>query len=182
MPEIFDYLKPTTLKVLAFFFDRPRGEFHEREVMRLAKISKGSANKILRQLAALALLDRAEKGRMVFYRLKSEDPFVRHMKIAGNVWALRPFVESLKASARKVLLFGSCAEGADGPESDIDVFILTEDKSVAKNSVSAFNLGSARPVAPIIMDAGEFAVLRRRDKPLFERIDRGVLLWETASA
>jgi predicted nucleotidyltransferase len=119
---------------------------------------------------------------MVFYRLKSEDPFVRHMKIAGNVWALRPFVESLKASARKVLLFGSCAEGADGPESDIDVFILTEDKSVAKNSVSAFNLGSARPVAPIIMDAGEFAVLRRRDKPLFERIDRGVLLWETASA
>ncbi|MCX6575394.1 MAG: hypothetical protein NTV82_03255 [Candidatus Aminicenantes bacterium] len=66
MPEILDFLTPTTLKVLEFFFANSRIEYHEREIVRKAKISKGSANKILRRLAELALLTRVQKGRMVF--------------------------------------------------------------------------------------------------------------------
>ncbi|OGD24710.1 MAG: hypothetical protein A2Y69_01105 [Candidatus Aminicenantes bacterium RBG_13_59_9] len=180
MPEKMDFLKPTTLKVLEFFFAHPSAEYHEREVLRGTGISKGSANKILRELAALSILDRAEKGRMVFYRLNAGDPLVRQMKVLWNVWALRPFVEGLKATARKVLLFGSCAEGTDAPESDIDVLILTDDRKTAKEKVSAFNRKSGRQAAPVIVDGAEFAGMRKEDRPLFERIDRGIVLWETA--
>lgn len=180
MPEKMDFLKPTTLKVLGFFFAHPTAEYHEREVLRHTGISKGSANKILRELAALSILGRAEKGRQVFYRLNSGDPFVRQMKVLWNVWELRPFVEGLKEAARKVLLFGSCAEGTDVPESDIDVLILTDDREAVKRAVSAFNRGSERPLAPIIVDFEDYARIRREDRPLFERIDRGLVLWETA--
>ena len=175
-----NFMKPTTLKVLKFFFAHPTAEYHEREVLRHTGISKGSANKILRELAALSILGRAEKGRMVFYRLNTGDPIVRQLKVLWNVWALRPFVEGLKETARKVLLFGSCAEGTDVPESDIDILILTDDREAAKKAVSAFNRRSERPLAPIIVDFEEFAGIRREDRPLFERIDRGLSLRETA--
>src|SRR4030042_1462321 len=110
MPIKLDFIKPTTLRVLEFFFAHPAAEFHEREVLRRVKISKGSANKILRQLAALALLIRAEKGRMVFYRLNADEPFVKQMKALLNIWVLRLFVHGLRESARRIILFGSCAE------------------------------------------------------------------------
>jgi predicted nucleotidyltransferase len=179
MPEKMDFLKPTTLKVLEFFFTHPAVECHEREVLRGAGISKGSANKILRELAGLAILRRTEKGRMVFYRLIADDPFVRQMKVLWNVWALRPFIRGMEGTARKILLFGSSAEGADSPESDIDILILTNEKTTAREKVSAFNRKSGRQLAPIIVDAMEFAAMRKEDRPLFERIDRGIVLWET---
>ena len=65
-------------------------------------------------------------------------------------------------------------------ESDIDVLILTDDKTAAKEHVSAFNGKAGRQVTPIVVDKTEFAALRKEDKPLFERIDRGIVLWETA--
>lgn len=175
-----DFITPTTLRVLEFFFSHPMAEFHEREVMRGAAISKGSANRILRRLAALSLLRRTGKGRMVFYRLETGDPVVKQMKVLANVWMLRSFVEGMKGTARKVMLFGSCAEGTDISESDIDVLIVTDDKKTVKEKVSAFNQKSERLMAPIMVNVEEFSNMRKQDRPLYERVDRGITLWETA--
>jgi len=180
MPEKLDFLTPTTLKVLEFFFSNSMKEFHERDIVRKARISKGSANKILRHLADSALLQREKKGRMVFYRLNTGNPVVRHLKILNNLWTLRKFVEETKERAKRVILFGSCAEGTDVMESDIDIFILTKEKKAVKESVSRFNQKSERKISPIILDVDEFMKMKREDRPLYERIDRGVVLWEMA--
>lgn len=180
MPEKLDFLTPTTMKVLEFFFINSLKEFHEREIVRNANISKGSANKILRHLADLALLQREKKGRMVFYRLNTRDPFIKHLKILSNLWTLRKFIDENKEKAKKIILFGSCADGTDVRESDIDVFILTQEKKVVKESVSRFNQRSERKISPIILGIGEFMKMKREDEPLYERIDRGVVLWEMA--
>lgn len=180
MPEKLDFLTPTTLKVLEFFFANSRAEFHEREIIRNAKISKGSANNILRQLADLTLLTRTKKGRMVFYRLNAGEPLVKQLKILSNVWILRAFVAENQERTKKIILFGSGAEGTDVSESDIDIFILTDKKTPIKESVIRFNRKSPRKISPIILDVDEFVKMKKEDKPLFERIDRGVVLWETA--
>jgi len=180
MPDKLDFLTPTTLKVLEFFFANSMAEFHEREIIRNAKISKGSANKILRRLAELALLTRARKGRMVFYRLNAGDPLVKQLKILSNVWELRGFVEENEERTKKIILFGSSAEGTDVSESDIDILILTDEKTPLKESVSRFNRKSTRKISPIILDVDEFVKMKKEDKPLFERIDKGVVLLETA--
>lgn len=179
MPEILDFLTPTTLKVLEFFLANSRTEFHEREIIRNVEISKGSANKILRRLAELTLLIRTKKGRMAFYRLNAGNPLVKQLKILSNVWALKGFVAENEDRTKKIILFGSGAEGTDVSESDIDIFILTDEKMSLKESVSRFNRKSARKISPIILDVEEFVKMKREDKPLFERIDRGVILWET---
>jgi predicted nucleotidyltransferase len=178
MPEKLDFLTPTTLKLLEYFIIHSMEEFHEREIVRNVKISKGSANKILRHLAELSLLLRQKKGRMVFYRLNTGDPSVRQLKIMRNVWNLRKFVDLTKDRAQMIILFGSCAEGTDVRESDIDIFILTGEKKIAREHVSRLNEKNDREISPIILDANEFSTLKREDEPLYERIDRGIILWQ----
>jgi len=180
MPQKLDFMTQKSLQVLEFFFANSTEEFHEREIIRKVKISKGSANRILRRLAELAILARTQKGRMVFYKLSTGDPVVRQLKILSNLWVLRKFVGENKGRTKKIILFGSCAEGTDVRESDIDVFILTDEKKMVKESVSRFNRKSEMKISPIILDVNEFTKMKREDRPLFERIDRGIVLWETS--
>jgi len=169
-----------TLKILEFFFADSRAEFHEREVIRRAKVSKGSANKILRRLATLTLLIRTKKGRMVFYKLNEGDSRVRQLKILSNIWILHDFVAENEGRTTKMVLFGSAAEGSDTGESDYDILFLADQKTILKESISRFNRNSSRIISPIILDMNEFVKMKREDKPLFERIDRGIILWQTA--
>lgn len=177
MPEILDFLTPTTLKILDLFIVHSMEEFHEREIVRKSKTSKGSANKILRHLADLKLLQREKKGRMVFYRLNTDDPIIKQLKIMKNLWILRKFIEEIKESTKKIILFGSCAEGTDVKESDIDILILTGEKNFVKEKVSRFNQKREKKISPIILDVNEFTEMKREDEPLYERIDRGIVLW-----
>ena len=85
MPEKLDFITPTFMTVFEFFLEDPTQEHHEREVVREAKVSKGSANKILRRLADMDFLIRETKGRMVFYRLNVREPAVRQFKVLANV-------------------------------------------------------------------------------------------------
>lgn len=64
MPEKLDFITPTLMTVFELFLDDPMQEHHEREVIRETKVSKGSANAILRKLTYLGLLTRERKGRM----------------------------------------------------------------------------------------------------------------------
>ena len=180
MLDKLDFLTPTTLKVLEYFLANSRNEYHEREIARNAKISNGSANKILRRLAELSLLKKTRKGRMVFYKLNAEDPVVKQFKILNNIWILRAFVAENKERTNKIILFGSCSEGTDINESDIDIVILTDNKTSLMDNISRFNRKNERNISPLILNETEFAKMKREDRPLYERIDRGVILWETA--
>jgi predicted nucleotidyltransferase len=169
-----------TLRILEFFFADSRAECHEREVIRRAKVSKGSANKILRRLAALTLLNRTKKGRMVFYELNESDSRVRQLKILSNIWKLHDFVAENEERTTKMVLFGSSADGSDIGESDYDILFLTNQKTILKDNISRFNRNSSRKISPILLDMTEFVKMKREDKPLFERIDRGIILWQMA--
>ncbi len=180
MPQLLSILTPATFKTLELFLANPYADFHEREVMRRARISKGSANRTLRRLASLDLLGRVVRGRMAFYRLNADDPFIKQAKVLLNVGGVNGLVHSLRKIATRIVLFGSCAEGTDTPESDIDILIVAEEKKHAMVQVRSFNRSSARPVSPIIVNTEEFTRLKREDRPLFERIEKGVVLWEAA--
>jgi len=116
---------------------------------------------------------------MVFYKLNLREPMVRQFKVLVNVCALKELLDTLKQHSRRIILFGSSAQGTDVRESDLDLFILTSEKSYVRSKIRAFNKSGGRKVAPIIVDANEFASLRREDRPLYENIERGITLWET---
>ena len=173
-----DFIKPATLRVMEAFFSDPVEKAYEMEVVKRSGVSKGSANKILRNLTELGLLKREEKGRMVFYELDLRSPLVRQFKVLYNIWQLNDFLENAKQNAVKIMLFGSCSDGTDAKESDIDILIITKDKAAARENVSSFNRKSEKRISPIIVDNGEFATMRKQDEPLYERIERGIVLWE----
>ncbi len=179
MPEKLSSFTPTILKVLEFFFENPTESFHEREVMRKSKVSKGSANKILRKLSNMEFLTREEKGRMVFYSLNMKNIAVRQFKIFYNVWMLKPLIDKIKQNAEKIVLFGSVAEGADVKESDIDMLIIAEEKNATKDRISEYNRKSKRKISPIILDFNGLLKLKKDDVPLYERIEKGIVLWES---
>jgi len=179
MPEKLDFITPTLMTVLEFFLSEPIQEYHEREVVRRTKVSKGSANKILRMLASKSFLLREKKGRMVFYRLNAKDSMVRQFKVLVNVYTLKDLLTQMKEHCRRIILFGSCAQGTDVKESDIDLLILTSEKELIRRRISEYNRKNKRKIAPIVADANEFIKLKREDKPLYENIEKGIVLWET---
>jgi len=178
MVEKLDFITPTLMEILQLFLNDPMGEYHEREVMRRTRVSKGSANKMLRLLAKEGFVERQRKGRMVFYSLNTKEPAARQFKILVNVFALRSLINQLKKHARRIVLFGSCAQGTDVKDSDSDLFVLTFEKDIVRRTISKFSRKHERKIAPIIADATGFVRLKNSDRPLYENIERGVVLWE----
>jgi len=179
MPEKLDFITPTLLKVIYVFHEYTGQEFHEREVMRRARISKGSANSILRRLAQVEVLEGRRVGRMVFYRLNTRSPLARQMKVLLNIYSLRGLLKGIRPYCRKILLFGSCAEGLDVSDSDIDLLVLTQEKGKAKVEISTHQGEIGRRIAAIVVSASEFARMKREDRALYDGISRGITLWES---
>lgn len=173
------FVTPTLMQVLEFFLEEPSKEYHEREVVRKTGVSKGSAGKILKLLTNLGFLTRQEKGRLAIYRLKQDEATVKQFKVLLNVFALKPLSDMLKDNSKRVVLFGSCAQGLDTKDSDIDLLIVTDKKETASKAISDFNKKSQRRVAPITVNMNEYISLKRNDKPLYENIERGITLWES---
>jgi len=178
MVQKLDFITPTFIRVLDLFIADPLQEHHEREVMRLAGVSKGSANRILHELFEKGFITAQRKGRMVFYRLDLKSPSARQFKILSNVYSLKELLERLQSYSRRIVLFGSCAQGTDVKESDVDLMVLADQKDAVRKEINRFNSKEKRRVAPIIVDANELAKLRREDKALYENIERGIVLWE----
>ena len=178
IPEKIDFITPTVMSVLEFFLNDPMKEYYGREVSRKTNVSVGSANKILRLLTELDFLTQERKGKMLIYKLNLKEPTVKQFKILISIFSLKKLVGELKPDSRRVVLFGSCSQGTDTKESDIDMLIITAEKEPVRKIINEFNRKQERHIAPIVVDMNEFIRLKNEDKPLYENIDRGIVLWE----
>ena len=168
----------TSFKVLAPLMDDPMREFYQREIARMARVSVGATNQTLRVLSDREIVTRERRGRMFFYRYNLKNPVARQLKILSNVGNLDRLVKQLGEHSKRIILFGSCAEGSDVKNSDMDLFVLTDEKTRARETIDQFKGRTNRRVAPIILSANEFVALRSKDKPLHDRILGGIVLWQ----
>ena len=173
-----NFLTPTALNVLYFLLSNPMKQFHEREIVRQTEVSVGAINQILKKLHKAGLVERDRRGRMNFYRANLKNPVARQFKVLFNVSALDDLVDQIKQTSERVVLFGSCAEGTDVEESDIDLFVLSSDVEVVQSKISKYEQMFDRRISPIVVDSRGFAKIKSKDKSLYERISRGIRLWE----
>jgi predicted nucleotidyltransferase len=171
------FITPTLMKIFEFFLENPMNEYHEREVVRKTNVSKGSAGKTLKLLTNIGFLRREEKGRMALYRLNMKEPTGRQFKILINTFVLKDLVDKIKQQSSKVILFGSCAQGTDTKDSDIDLMVITTEKEQVKKTVNEFNQKSEKKIAPIVVSMNEYILMKKEDTPLYENIERGITLW-----
>ena len=150
--------------------------YYQREIANEANISVGSANRVLPDLVRNGLVTKEEKGKIHIYRYNIDDPAARQLKVLFNVLELKEMVEGIKPHAKRVIMFGSCSGGTDVKDSDVDLFILTDEKNVVAEKVRSFSL--RRLISPIIVDANDYVNLRNQDRPLYDEVLRGIKLWE----
>jgi predicted nucleotidyltransferase len=79
---------------------------------------------------------------------------------------------------RKIILYGSCATGEDTNESDIDLFIVTENKTKVLNEIRKETRRLDREIKPVIVRVEEYLAMRNRKEVLLEELNNGIILWE----
>ncbi len=173
-----NFITPKCLDVLYFLLTNPMEQFHEREIVRRTGVSVGAVNQILRKLHEAGLVEKDRRGRTNLYRANLKSPVARQFKILLNVFTLNDLINKIKQVSERIVLFGSCAEGTDVKGSDIDLFVLTSDIKTVQHEVRICEQKIDRRLSPIIIDSNELAKMKKRDKPLYERIFRGITLWE----
>jgi predicted nucleotidyltransferase len=165
-------------QVLRFLSDHIGQSFYEREIVPHVDASRSAVNLATRSLHQAGLLIRERRGRMSFYAANDRHPFVRQFKILSTVAHLEPLLQVLRPLARQVTLFGSCAQGTDTVESDVDLFILTPDRRQTITAIGQCPLD--RRIQPVITDNQELAALKERDAAFYAQVQKGIVLWVEA--
>jgi len=160
----------TEMKLLGFISARD-GELYERQIAKEAKVSTGSVNNIMKDFARMGLVTRTKKGHMIFYARNDRSALLRQFKISMTLNSLREPMEKIAPLSRRIILFGSCAEGRNGEKSDIDLFVLSREKEAIRRILDDYP-----GIQAIILDSSEYTDLQQKDKPLYDRIQRGIEL------
>jgi len=161
----------TEMKVLSFISGRD-SPLYERQIADGAGVSAGSANSILRGFAKSGLVNLERKGKMLFYQRNDRSPVLRQFKVFTTINGLMPMMERIAPVCQRIVLFGSCAAGRDGENSDIDLFVLSMEKETVRHI-----LAENGKIRAILLDSAEYSLLSRKDRPLYDRINMGIEIW-----
>jgi predicted nucleotidyltransferase len=172
-----NFVTSKSLQVLYFLLLNPTEQFHGREIVRQTGVSVGAVNQFLRKFYEIGLVEMDKRGKTNLYRANLRNPASRQFKVLFNVLTLNSLINKIKQSSDRIILFGSCAEGIDAKDSDIDLFVLTSNPENIRREIRRHQQTIDRRIAPIMIDSNELAKMKVRDKPLYERVLRGITLW-----
>ncbi|NQU18837.1 nucleotidyltransferase domain-containing protein [bacterium] len=161
--------------VLKYLAKHSGETLYESEIAKNALISVGSANQCLKDLLVEDMVALTKKGNMNFYSLNLENPLARQFKITQVISQLNGLIGKLNPLTDKVILFGSCAEGIDTQDSDIDLAIVSNEENKIRKLIRNQKLD--REIQVLIFSPIDFSLLEDKDKPLYERIQKGIVLW-----
>lgn len=163
-------------KILEYLAEHPSGEYTEREIKEATGVSKSGVNFALRALAEDGLVILNKRGRMSFYSVSLENPLMRQVKVLINLAKIEPLILVLREMSQKIILFGSCANGTNIEESDIDIFVLTNDPKQALAKVRDFEL--AENIQLVAKKPIDYITLKKKDPVFYEEVSHGLILWE----
>lgn len=181
-PVIRDFISSTNqLKVLSFLAKFSDKEYHEREIARRTGVSYGSANGVLNELFADGILVRRQVGKMLFYSFNNEDPLAKTFKIFVSVSLVRPLIKNLRNCALEIVLYGSCARGEDGSDSDVDLFVISEQKEKTLRAIENYKFRKGFEhikIEPAILSPQESLKSEKADKEFLSLVREGIVLWD----
>lgn len=165
------------LKMLSFISNRPGRVFSANEVSKTVKCSKGATNQTLRFLLKLDIIAREKKGNLFLYKLNADNLILRQFKIFENLLFLQKLVKEIQEYCYEIILFGSCADGSNAEESDIDLFIKTEYKQEVRKIISKHETIDVKYQA-VIQDPLESISLKKEDSVFHGQVKKGIVLWK----
>ena len=167
----------TPLRILSFLSLHPAAVFSAQEIAKATKSSKGATHKTLKLLLALEIISRQPKGNTFLYTLNADNYLLEQFKIFETLFKLQPLIKQLRPLCYKISLFGSCSQGSNSQERDIDLFIKTESKNKVSKLIAKYTSNSLN-IKAVIQSPLEITQSQKADKVFFEQVRKGVTLWE----
>ncbi|MDD4203314.1 MAG: nucleotidyltransferase domain-containing protein [Candidatus Omnitrophica bacterium] len=163
-------------QVLYFLCQFPYDSFYSAQIAKKTSLSKGGVSQSLRFLTKEKLIIVQRKGRMAFYQINISSPIIQSFKLFYNLLMLRPFIEAIKPYSSKIVLFGSCADGTDSNQSDIDMLVISNKKSEVSTCLSSFK--TVRKIQVILKSPEEYISLEKKEPVFYNEIQKGRVLWD----
>lgn len=167
----------TPIKILSFLSTHILDIFSAKEISKKTNSSKGATNQTLRLLLKMGILSREQKGNLFLYRLNPDNIVLKQFKIFENILNLRKLIDEIQPYSYQIILYGSCADGYNSQESDIDLFIKTEHKDKVQKLINKYKDNILR-IQAVLQDPLEIASSKEEDKVFFEQVKKGIVLWE----
>lgn len=165
-------------KILSLFAMNPDQPFYGRQISRRLKISLGAAHGALLTLEKSGILVAQNIGKTKIYRLESSNPIINTFKILNTLLILEPLTQALKKYSRRIILYGSYSTGNFTSESDLDLFIVTEQKEKITGNIDSFKRKTNLDIRPVIKSLVEWIRLEKEDPEFFNEVNLGMILWE----
>ena len=181
-PHIIVTSNQKVLSLLVKFSDQ---EFYERQVARRLGVSYGSANRALNELYSTEAVTRRREGKMYFYSINSSIAAVIEFKKMINLMLVEPLVEELKKMSSRIVLYGSCALGTDTSESDLDLFLVSNNKEGVSNVIGNFKFPRGYEnihIQSVIQTPVELLKKGELERTFMEEVERGIVLWERVAS
>ncbi|PIQ92391.1 MAG: hypothetical protein COV69_02805 [Parcubacteria group bacterium CG11_big_fil_rev_8_21_14_0_20_39_14] len=176
--HLFSFLIETsTQKVFDFLALNPGREFIEKEIQKGTGVSKPGVNLVLKNLVKAGIVFKSKKGRMHFYKVDFKSPLVKQWKVLRNVILLMPLIKNLENEVQKIILFGSWDRGENTPDSDLDLFVLT---NASRESIEKIlrKISLEEKIQLIVRNPVSFSEMEKKEPIFFEEINRGLILFQ----
>jgi len=162
-------------RILRFLTLHRDSSFYDKEVSERTGLSRGVTNQTLHRFLEAGIVQRERRGRMWFYSL-TDTPLMEHYRVYDNIVILSSLVHEMKPFAQRVVLFGSAAKGGDTAESDIDIFVISNNEGKVREIIRDFKID--REIMAIVQSPVEYAASRAKDKAFYAQVENGLKLFE----
>lgn len=176
-------VKTTHQKVLSLFLAYPTRHLYGSEISQKVRISIGQTSKILGELLRAGVVEKERKGKTELYNLTETTPELRLFKAMNTVLNIAPLIRRLKPICRMVMLYGSCANGLNAEESDLDLLVVSNDREGVLETVALFSPKERygfTEIKSVIKTPAEWAGLEKKDPVYFAEVQKGLILYEKA--
>jgi predicted nucleotidyltransferase len=174
-------VKTTHQKVLSLFLSYPARHFYGSEISKKLRISIGQTSKILGELLRAGVVEKERKGKTELYSFTEMTPELRLYKAMNTVLNIAPLIQRLKPMCRTAMLYGSCANGLNTEESDLDLLVVSNNREQVLDAVARHSprerYGYAE-IHPVIKTPAEWAGLETKDPVFFAEVQKGIVLYE----
>ncbi len=168
--------KTNSQKIIEYLIKKPGYKFLSKEIQIATRISKAGANFALLDLVKTRLINREKKGNVYLYTIDDEHPVVKQLKILQNIIDLIPLLHRMKHKANKIILYGSTSTGENTEESDIDLFVVTNQVEEIGRLIEKNSLRSK--IQLIIRSSLQYTEMEKTDPHFYQQVERGIILWE----
>lgn len=164
------------LRLLSLLLLRPSTDFHLREIERLTGVPAGPASRELRRFHEAGLVTRRRAGNQVRYQadqtcLVFDELSSMLRKTTGMAEVLQKALAPLTKKIDAAFVYGSAAQGKEGPFSDVDLMIVGKpefEEVVAAIQKPQEALG--RPINPTILGRRAFSAKRKSGDAFIRRV------------